>query len=50
MRQTKHDTTDAPVLIVTHKTQRADLDAAIQAMRASGVMAADPVALRIEMV
>ncbi len=50
MRQTMHDTTDAPVLIVTHKTQRADLDAAIQAMRASGVMAADPVALRIEMV
>ncbi|MEP5009649.1 ACT domain-containing protein, partial [Roseobacter sp.] len=50
MRQTRHDDTAAPVLIVTHKTQRADLDAAIDAMRASGVMAADPVALRIESV
>ncbi|PSL20914.1 homoserine dehydrogenase [Shimia abyssi] len=50
MRQTRHDDTAAPVLIVTHKTQRSDLDAAINAMQASGVMAADPVALRIETV
>ncbi|WP_435138607.1 homoserine dehydrogenase [Pseudopelagicola sp. nBUS_19] len=48
MRQTRHNDTAAPVLIVTHRTQRAGLDAAIHAMQASGVMAADPVALRIE--
>jgi len=35
---------------VTHKTQRSALDQAIEAMRATGVMAADPVALRIETV
>ncbi|MBO9479689.1 homoserine dehydrogenase [Shimia sp. R11_0] len=50
MRQTRHAEAHAPVLIVTHKTQRADLDAAIEAMRATGVMAADPVALRIEQI
>ncbi|MGR3713982.1 MAG: homoserine dehydrogenase [Shimia sp.] len=50
MRQTRHDDTHAPVLIVTHKAQRASLDQAIEAMRATGVMAADPVALRIETV
>lgn len=50
MRQTRHDDTHAPVLIVTHKTQRSALDQAIEAMRATGVMAADPVALRIETV
>jgi len=38
------------VIIVTHKTRRADLDAAIDAMHATGVMAGDPVALRIETV
>ncbi|SFL09968.1 homoserine dehydrogenase [Shimia haliotis] len=50
MRQTRHDDAHAPVLIVTHKTQRNALDQAIEAMRASGVMASDPVALRIETV
>lgn len=50
MRQTRHDDAHAPVLIVTHKTQRAALDAAIADMHASGVMASDPVALRIETV
>ncbi len=50
MRQTRHDDAHAPVLIVTHKTQRAALDAAISDMHASGVMANDPVALRIETV
>ncbi len=50
MRQTRHDDAHAPVLIVTHKTQRAALDAAVVAMRETGVMAADPVALRIEAV
>ncbi len=50
MRQTRHDEAHAPVLIVTHKTQRAALDAAIDAMLASGVMPTAPVALRIETV
>ncbi len=50
MRQTRHNDAHAPVLIVTHKTQRSALDQAIDAMRATGVMAADPVALRIETV
>ncbi|MGR3637530.1 MAG: homoserine dehydrogenase [Shimia sp.] len=50
MRQTRHDDAHAPVLIVTHKTQRSALDQAIEAMRVSGVVASDPVALRIETV
>ncbi|MGX9353326.1 homoserine dehydrogenase [Shimia sp. W99] len=50
MRQTKHKNAAAPVLIVTHKTQRAALDAAIEAMRDTGVVESAPVALRIEMV
>jgi len=50
MRQTQHESAEAPVIIVTHKTRRADLDAAIDAMHATGVMAGDPVALRIETV
>jgi len=50
MRQTGHDSAEAPVVIVTHKTQRADLDAALEAMTAAGVLAAEPVALRIEAV
>jgi homoserine dehydrogenase len=50
MRQTQHESAEAPVIIVTHKTRRADLDAAIEAMHATGVMAGDPVALRIETV
>ncbi len=48
MRQYEHDAAAAPVLIVTHKTTRAALDQAIAAMDATGVMAAAPVALRIE--
>ena len=50
MRQTRHSDANAPVLIVTHKTQRAALDAAITAMHETGVMVNDPVALRIETV
>ena len=38
----------APVLIVTHKTTRADIDAARAAFGATGVMAEEPVVLRIE--
>jgi homoserine dehydrogenase len=48
MRQAQHDSVEAPVLFVTHKTQRADLDLAIAAMHSTGVLASDPVALRIE--
>lgn len=48
MRQYEHADTSAPVLIVTHKTARSALDAAIEAMDATGVMAGAPVALRIE--
>ena len=48
MRQYEHDDTSAPVLIVTHKTSRAALDEAIEAMDATGVMSGAPVALRIE--
>ena len=50
MRQTRHNDEDAPILIVTHKTQRAALDGAIEAMKDTGVMVGDPVALRIESV
>ena len=50
MRQTRHNDENAPVLIVTHKTQRAALDSAIEAMNGTDVMAGEPVALRIESV
>ncbi len=50
MRQYGHSTETAPVLIVTHKTAKDALDAAIKAMPATGVLASDPVALRIETV
>lgn len=50
MRQYEHDDTSAPVLIVTHKTTRRDLDSAIAAMGATGVLLSDPVVLRIESV
>ncbi|WP_299357046.1 homoserine dehydrogenase [uncultured Shimia sp.] len=50
MRQTRHSDANAPVLIVTHKTQRVALDAAVAAMHKTGVMVNDPVALRIETV
>ncbi len=50
MRQYQHSDTVAPVLIVTHKTARASLDNALAAMAALDVLAATPVALRIEMV
>ncbi|NVO24804.1 homoserine dehydrogenase [Donghicola sp. C2-DW-16] len=50
MRQTGHDESTASVLIVTHKCTRDSLDAALQALPATNVLAADPVALRIEQV
>ena len=48
MRQYDHDTALAPVLIVTHKTTQSALDAALAAMEGTGVLAGQPVALRIE--
>ena len=48
MRQYEHDEPSAPVLIVTHKTTRAALDEALAAMESTGVLAGEPVALRIE--
>ncbi|WP_375690223.1 homoserine dehydrogenase [Pseudooceanicola sp. LIPI14-2-Ac024] len=48
MRQYGHSENTAPVLIVTHRCVRADLDRAISAMAATGVVVGDPVALRIE--
>lgn len=48
MRQYDHDSTNAPVLIITHKSARPDLDAALAALPATGVLAGDPVAIRIE--
>jgi homoserine dehydrogenase len=48
MRQYGHSEPAAPVLIVTHKTTRATLDEALAAMPGTGVLAAAPVALRIE--
>ncbi|MBY6203166.1 homoserine dehydrogenase [Maritalea mobilis] len=47
MRQYDHSGENAPVLIVTHKTARGDLDAALSALPGTGVMVGEPVALRI---
>jgi homoserine dehydrogenase len=48
MRQYGHVNDAAPVLIVTHKTTRADIDHALAAFGSTSVVAGDPVALRIE--
>ncbi|EBA09086.1 homoserine dehydrogenase [Sagittula stellata] len=48
MRQYDHIEDRAPVLIVTHKTTRAALDQALEAMQKLAVVVAAPVALRIE--
>ncbi len=48
MRQYEHESPSAPVLIVTHKTTPAALSEALGKMEATGVMAGEPVALRIE--
>ena len=50
MRQYGHDDTSAPVLIVTHRTGRRDLDRALEAMAKLDVLESRPVALRIERV
>jgi homoserine dehydrogenase len=48
MRQYGHVNDCAPVLIVTHKTTRADIDHALAAFASTTVVDGDPVALRIE--
>ena len=48
MRQYGHEASTAPVLIVTHKAAHADIENALQAMESTGVLASEPVALRIE--
>lgn len=50
MRQYGHDASEAPVLIVTHRATHADIEAASAALPATGVVIADPVAIRIEAV
>lgn len=50
MRQYGHEDTAAPVLIVTHKTTRSALDAALADFTATGVVTGEPVAIRIESV
>ncbi|MBF9043634.1 homoserine dehydrogenase [Rhodobacterales bacterium HKCCE4037] len=48
MRQYDHEASNAPVLIITHKAARPDLNAALAALPATGVVEGEPVALRIE--
>ncbi len=50
MRQYGHTDPTAPVLIVTHKTSRTALDAALAGMEKTSVLVGDPVAIRIESV
>ncbi|UYV38625.1 homoserine dehydrogenase [Rhodobacteraceae bacterium D3-12] len=50
MRQYGHEDTSAPVLIVTHKTARTALDAALSELAKLDVLVGEPVALRIEQV
>ena len=48
MRQYGHPDVMAPVLIVTHKTTRDAIDRAVSHMGATGVLASEPITLRIE--
>lgn len=48
MRQYGHSGANAPVLIVTHKATRDDIDHAMSRFAATGVLVGAPVALRIE--
>ena len=48
MRQIEHATAEAPVLIVTHRAERAALDRALGAIAALDVCREAPVAIRIE--
>ena len=48
MRQYGHDTDNAPVIIVTHKTTRATINEILDEFSETGVIDGKPVALRIE--
>ena len=48
MRQYGHADNAAPVLIVTHRTSRRQIDQALDAIRETGLSFNDPVAMRIE--
>jgi homoserine dehydrogenase len=48
MRQYGHAATEAPVLIVTHRTTRDTIDHALSRLPATGVVLGEPVAIRIE--
>ena len=48
MRQYGHEGVNAPVLIVTHKATRDDIDHAVGLFAGTGVLVGAPVALRIE--
>jgi len=48
MRQYGHQGVQAPVLIVTHKATRDDVDTAMAHFAATGVLVGEPVAIRIE--
>ncbi len=48
MRQYGHDNTSAPVIIVTHKTDRQSLDNALAGFQNIDVLTTEPVAIRIE--
>ena len=48
MRQYGHEDVTAPVLIVTHKTNRTALNEAMEGMEKTGVLMGRPVAIRIE--
>jgi homoserine dehydrogenase len=50
MRQYGHQGVNAPVLIVTHKATRDDIDHALGRFVGTGVLVGEPVALRIEAV
>ncbi len=50
MRQYGHADSDAPVLIVTHKTTRDAVNHALSRLPATGVVLGEPVAIRIESV
>lgn len=50
MRQYGHETSSAPVLIVTHKAARNAVDVALAELPKTGVVLGQPVALRIEAV
>ncbi|MCY4006636.1 MAG: homoserine dehydrogenase [Rhodobacteraceae bacterium] len=48
LRQYGHDENGAPVLIVTHHTQREQLNHSLNAVRKTGLSLREPVAIRIE--